>query len=1247
MVSPVERPEGLAVITVRLLGRFVVTGGERSIRTWPRPTARRLCQLVLVSPGRRISRESVCEALFPSLSPEAAARSLYKAQSMARMVLKELGPQAAALLCADPNQIWADPSVALVVDLDAHEDTLRAALQRPPGPERDASLVEGLSTRGVPLEDEPEAEWAAPVRERVEYLRQEARLELARDRSHGVGRSRPDDVLQAWQACLDADPTDEEAAAALIQLYVAQGRRPAAVAVYERCRAALAHLGLQTSPALDEVRANADGGGLGLTIKSSPAGPALAGIRQAEERRLVSVVFVELVPAGLGGQADPEDLRELFSAGLAQTMSEIEAFGGTVASISGFGLSVLFGAPQSHEDDPERALRAALRIATVVGQPRVDSGAPCSSHATRAAAPRAALSARIGVESGTAVVGPVGDGDHMRYGAVGEVVGLAAALQAAAKPGTVLVGPATRAAAEEIFEWGPSQDIPVSSGAGPLTGSFLVGSRPRSDAEAGRRRLAAGATLVGRKAELAVLKDAVRAAVTGTGGAVVLTGDPGIGKTRLVGECRKFFMGWVGAASGRLPLWLAGCCASYASSTPYGPYQQLLCRFVGVPLEAGEAVLRPALRSAVRAVLGNDSDILPVLAHLMGMAPGRSGAHLGRMGPAELQQVTFAAVRCLVANLVSRGPTVLALEDLHWSDPTSLRLTGELASLAASGPLLILATRRPEPDPGIGDLEAALGEGTGRPVRVLDLVPLQRPDERALARSLVPGIISEEVLDAICEGVDGNPLFLEERVASLLDTGALRRDGDSWRFGRDGTVPLPEALERLIRSREDRLSLPAREVVVAASVLGQEMELSGLGVVSELDAELDDAVAEVVSAGLLAEVPGSAGSLYRFRHALIREATYGGLLRSQRRQLHIRAAWELEARSEGRLDEVAAVLGGHFAAAGQADRAAHYLELAGDRAARMLANDEAIDLYRQVLAAIDADGAAFGAGTGDVWHTRAVSGPAVCGKLAAVLMLIDRFDEARAIALDGLARTPAEDVLRAARLQHLLARIEWQDNRSDACAEALAAAEQLIGPYSPDDDQERVDVWLAVQLDKPALASRDNRFERASSMLASLRLIVDARGNAMAVALFHRIVALLHIRERRYRIDAGIVEEHRQAAKAAEAVEGTTWDLNNPETQRFSSLLDLGTTLTWYGDLAEARIVHNQVLAAMERVGTPNGRGMALTELAITAWRQGDVEHVRELAARARAAAVSGANLYYVTGATLALDAWAAWCDQR
>ena len=231
---------------------------------------------------------------------------------------------------------------------------------------------------------------------------------------------------------------------------------------------------MKTSPALEEVRANVDRRVPGPAGRSSPVAPNAGAVRQLEERRLVSVVFVELAPAGIGGHLDPEDLRELVTAGLAQTMSEVEAFGGTVASISGFGMSVLFGAPQSHEDDPERALRAALRIAAAVASRRL-TATPLVAAASQTGAPQTALCVRIGVESGTAVVGPIGDGDQMRYGAVGEVVGVAAALQSAAKPGTVLVGPATRAAAEEIFEWGPGQDVPVPSGASPLSGSYLAG----------------------------------------------------------------------------------------------------------------------------------------------------------------------------------------------------------------------------------------------------------------------------------------------------------------------------------------------------------------------------------------------------------------------------------------------------------------------------------------------------------------------------------------------------------------------------------------------------------------------------------------------------------------------------------------------------------------------------------------------------------------------------------------------------
>ncbi len=736
------------------------------------------------------------------------------------------------------------------------------------------------------MEDEPDAEWAERVRERLGYLRQQARLELARDRLRGVGRARPDQVVQAWQACLDADPTDEEAASVLMRLYTAQGRRAQAWAVYERCAAALAKLGLRISPALEEVRANADDDAP-EPARASPLSPGLHALRQGEERRLVSALFVDLSPAGLGPLADPEDLREIVGTGLAGAITEVEAFGGTVTSVSGFGMSVLFGAPQSHEDDPERALRAALRVVASVGRAQRNAGNGSSgSEGACAGTPGVALSARIGVETGPAVVGPVGTRGSLGYGAVGEVVGAAAALQSAARPSAVLVGPATRAATEGIFEWGPSEDVPVIPGSKPLSATYLKAPQARFTAEAGRRRLAARAPLAGRDGELAVLREAVRATVSGRGGVVVVAGEPGLGKTRLVTECRKYFMGWVGAASGRLPLWLEGRCASYASSTPYGAYQQLFCRFIGAPLESGEAVLRPALEAAMRTIVGKEPESLAVLARMMGLPPGPGAAQVDRVSPAELQRATFSAVRLVLERLLERGPTVLALEDLHWSDPTSLRLTGELATLASTGPLLVLVTRRPEPDTGVSELEAELAAASASSFRALQLRPIPKPAEESLARSLLGGEAGADVVDFVCDGVDGNPLFLEERLASLLDTGALRRASAGWRLGRSDANRVSSALERLIRSRTDRLSAASREAVVAASVLGEEFGRDALGAVSELGGELDDALAELVAAGLLTQPRRAPETLYRFRHALIQEATYNGLLRSQRRQLH-------------------------------------------------------------------------------------------------------------------------------------------------------------------------------------------------------------------------------------------------------------------------------------------------------------------------------------------------------------------------
>ena len=355
--------------------------------------------------------------------------------------------------------------------------------------------------------------------------------------------------------------------------------------------------------------------------------------------------------------------------------------------------------PSSHEDDPERAVRAGSRILSTIGT------------ANKARRPEE-LSVRVGIETGPAVVGSFGTGAG--YGAVGEVVGAAAAVQSAAKAGSVLVGPVTRAATGAAFERGPTEDVVPSPGAKPVVASYLERPTARPASYRGQRRLAGHAPLVGRQAELAVLDDAVREATSGTGSVVFIVGEPGLGKTRLVDECRKRFMAWVGAGTGRLPLWLEGRAASYASSTPYGLYQQLLSAWVGTAPEEGEEVFRVAMERAMKAVFGGQVDHAAFLAHMMGLPAGPATDRLARFSPEGLQRATFAAVRALVERLAARGPTVLVLEDLHWADPISLRLTEELAVLTGNGPLFVLLTRRPEPDAGVSALEGALANGSCR-----------------------------------------------------------------------------------------------------------------------------------------------------------------------------------------------------------------------------------------------------------------------------------------------------------------------------------------------------------------------------------------------------------------------------------------------------------------------------------------------------------------------------------------------------
>ena len=1207
-------------VRVQLLGPFTVRCSGSEAGPWPRPSAKHLCELVFVSPGRRVSRDAACDVLFAELAPEKAARALTRSLSMARGVLARLGGPATGLLEADRASVWASRRVVLDVDLDRHVSALTAALGMVAGHDRDDVLVAALTENAGVLVDEPYAEWAFAAREHLAVLRQQGRLILARDRTKGAGRSRPAEVVAAWESCLSNDPACEEAAAALIRSYSADGLRHLAVRTYERCRSALEELGLRNSPGLDEVYAAAIFEPALARAGGSPSPARLAGFppsRPREERKTVSVLCAEVATSTESLRADPEDLREIVSAALTRLISEVEGLGGTVTSVSGGGLQALFGAPEAHEDDPERALRAALRALSAQVQ-LADERLPAL---------------RIGVETGPVVLGQIGAGTRFEYGAVGAVVSTAAALQSLAKPGSALVGPVTRAAVGGLFDWGPTEAVTLFTGGKPLVGSYL--QRPRARAQSRQMSPVGRGPLLGRQAELAILDSVLRDAEGGRGSVVVLVGEAGLGKTRLVQECRKRFMAWVGARSGRLPLWLEGRCSSYASTTPYGLYQHLFASWVGVAPDQDAATVGSALNRGLTALMGN-KDLYAVFARMMGLS---SGADLVRMSPQELQRATFGAVHAVVSRLAAIGPTVVALEDLHWADPTSLLLTDELSSLTAEGPLLLVLTRRPYPDPGVTAVEAKFGTGQCTRLRKVELAPLTQHAEGELARWLLGQGVSEEVLDAARAGAEGNPLFLEERLYSMVETGALVRDRENWQLtGRVGPE-VPQVLERLVRSRVDRLSPVGQEVVRAASVLGVEFRLPLLDAVSDAAGRLAMALAELDGAGLLQELAGAPELTYRFRHSLIQEATYRGMLRPERRRLHGRAAWALEAASENRLDEVAAFLGRHFAAAGETERALHHFEVAGDYAITAFANDEAISSFGSALEIADRDR------SGSEVVTRAAT--ALRAKLAQVFWRTGRRGDGRKVLREAIELAGPGDILQAARLYVLLGQMEIDEQRYDAAAVAYDSAEQLLGDRPWDNDEAAAAQWLEVMVvGRAQLHLHRKEPELALAVLDAARPVLDARGSDAHKHLFYRHLAWQQALQSGWRVDKHVIANARRALAAASAGgDDSNWYREKAPATAWAALW-LGFFLMLHDEQQEAAEQLEISLGMADRSGDVILRAAALFCLAITALRRHDVPAVRLLGPQAVAAGEVAGLPVFVAAAKACL-AWLAWQDQH
>jgi predicted ATPase/class 3 adenylate cyclase len=641
-------------------------------------------------------------------------------------------------------------------------------------------------------------------------------------------------------------------------------------------------------------------------------------------RRQLTVMFVDLVGStALSSRLDPEEMGDLIRNYQNTVAGEITRFEGHIAKFLGDGVLAYFGWPRAHEDEAERAARAGLSLTAAV--------------AALAAPGDGALAARVGIATGLVVVGHlVGEEEARERAVVGETPNLAARLQEVAEPGRVVVAEATRRLLGDLFAYRDLGALRLKGFAEPVRVWSILGegaAESRFDA-----RHASTTALVGRDQELALLLDRWERAKDSEGQVVLLAGEPGIGKSRLVHALRERL-----GSEPRTPL--RHYCSPYHTNSAFYPVIGLLERAAG--LQRGEPPERQldTLEAMLALAVENVQESAPLFADLLAIPTGGRYRPLD-LSPQHRKERIFQALLDQVAGLASRQPVLALYEDVHWIDPTTLELLGRVVDRVQRLRVLAVITFRPEFAPP--------WTGHGH-VTTLSLSRLARRQGAAVVGRVTGGKrLPDEVLEQILAKTDGVPLFVEELTKTVLESGLLEDTGDCYEL--TGPLPplaIPATLQDSLMARLDRLA-SVKEVAQMAACIGREFSHELLAAVASLgENALGDALAQLLTAELIFRrgAPPKVG--YSFKHALVQDVAHESLLKSRRQQIHARIAAVLEERFPTVAETEPEMLAQHLTEAGLAGRAVGYWLRAGRSAAERSANLEAISHLSKGLEALN------------------------------------------------------------------------------------------------------------------------------------------------------------------------------------------------------------------------------------------------------------------------------------------------------